>query len=1173
MLNEEEEEDGADSLSMKSGRSKDVPLVYGTEPGASDSKGQKVRHRAECSASSRSSLKRDRPQDRPADFSGESGPSGSKEKRTSDVGHQACRQCSSSHWDQGSSSGASGCPQCAERSGRRAAQSVGLQQLLQEHKKSLRRRCERVTEGSDAAGGGRPLSRIYTELHITEGLSEELQREPELKQLETASRKESLRHTAIRVQDIFRASAQQHTHIRVVVTSGVAGSGKTFLVHKFSLDWAEGLENQDVGVLVVLSFRELNLLGERPYSLLSLLAVFHPTLQKLTAEELAVCKLLFIFDGLDESRLSLDFSGSRRLLDISQQSSVGELLTNLIQGDLLPSARVWITSRPAAAHQIPPACVDRLTEVRGFTDAQKEEYFRKRLSKNKLRKRVISHIQTSRSLHIMCGIPVFCWITATVLEHMLSTEPRGELPRTLADMYTHFTLIQMQRKQLQHHEGHETGPQELTEADGELLLNLSRMEFEHLEDGKVTLQQVLERCGLDVSKVSLYSVCTQILLSIQEFLAAVDMFFWLAYKKKCIPLTVLAGDDHDFPSLNNFLEIMVLKCLRSQNGILDLFVRLLHGLALRSNWRHLKFLLGRTRSSPETVRRVMKKLKEISSDETSLDSRMKIFHCVTEMEELSVHQQIQEFLKSEKVSDREFPDSHCSALACIMQTYGLVLDEFHLKEYNASIAGRLSLMSTMKNCRKAFVNDFVLPICQYEAIATVLKCDSSHLKHLDLKSSYLLDPLTNVLCAGLESPNCKLETLGLFRCRIPDPSCPPLSTLKSNPSLLKHLKHLDLSFNRLNDSAIERLRGVLESPLCVLETLILMRCWLSETSCSSLVSALTSNPSLLKHLNLAQNELPDSAVEQLCGLLQNPLCVLETLGLIGCLQSETSCCSVTSALKSNPSHLKHLELNVTKQLDPNVTKQLDPAVEHLCGFLESPLCRLETLMFRACEISCCSVASALKSNPSFLKHLNLRMNHLQDSAAEQLCGFLESPLCRLETLNLNSCKLSEISCCSVVSALTSSPSFLKQLKHLYLNGNRLPDSAVEQLCGFLESPLCILETLSLDGCFLSAISCYSVASALKSNPSLLKHLNFSCNHLHDSAFQQLCGFLRSPLCRLESLRLLSCDLSKISSSSLVSALMSNTSLHLKFLDVTGFSMSRSERLQLCDLMGGFPLRL
>uniref|UniRef100_A0AAZ3QTY1 NACHT, LRR and PYD domains-containing protein 12-like n=1 Tax=Oncorhynchus tshawytscha TaxID=74940 RepID=A0AAZ3QTY1_ONCTS len=817
-----------------------------------------------------------------------------------------------------------------------------------ELKSHLKEKFQCVFEGIAKQGNPTLLNKIYTELYITEGGTGEVNNEHELRQIETTTRKQARPETAIKCNNIFKPLTGQDKRIRTVLTKGVAGIGKTVSVQKFILDWAEGKANQDVQFVFSFPFRELNLMKGEKHTLIELLNHFSMETKESRISNYDKNKVLFIFDGLDECRLPLDFQKNKICCDVTKSTSVDVLLTNLIKGNLLPSALLWITTRPAAANKIPPECVDQVTEVRGFNDPQKEEYFRKRFRDEHLASRIISHIKTSRSLHIMCHIPVFCWISATVLEHMLKHK-REEVPKTLTEMYTHLVVFHTKQNNEKYLGKEETGP----DWNEESILSLGKLAFQQLVKGNLIFyEEDLKESGIDVNEASVYSgLCTQLFkeecglyqdkvycfvhLSIQEFLAAVYVFLSFSNNNENLmaePQTTSSNDCLLKPEVTVY-KSAVDKALQSETGNLDLFLRFLLGLSLESNQKHLRGLLTKTGSSSQSHEETVNYIKEKISENPSPERCINLFHCLNELNDHSLVEEIQSYLRSGSVSSDELLPAQWSALVFVLLTSEKELDVFDLKKYSRSEEGLLRLLPVVKASRAALLSGCGVTEEGCGSLVSALKSNPSHLRELDLSNNDLKDSGVKLLSDGLGNPHCKLETLRLSGCQVTEEGCASLvSALKSNPT---HPRELDLSNNDLKDSGVKLLSAGLGNPHCKLETLRLSGCLVTEEGCGSLVSALKYNSSHLRELDLSNNDLKDSGVELLSAGLGNPHCKLETLRLSGCLVTEEGCCSLVSALRSNPSHLRELDLSYNH---PG-----DSGVRLLSARLEDPHCRLEKL--------------------------------------------------------------------------------------------------------------------------------------------------------------------------------------------------------------------------------------
>ncbi|XP_065326211.1 NLR family CARD domain-containing protein 3-like [Pelmatolapia mariae] len=771
-----------------------------------------------------------------------------------------------------------------------------LQNCQPKLKSKLKKKFQCVFEGIAKAGNPTLLNQIYTELYITEGGTAEVNNEHEVRVIETANRTPDKPETTIKQEDIFKDSLEKQELIRTVLTKGVAGIGKTVITQKFSLNWAEDKANQDIQFIFPFTFRELNVLKQKKFSLVELVHHFFTE-----TKEAGICsfedfQVMFIFDGLDECRPPLDFHNTESVTDVTVPTAVNVLLTNLIRGKLLPYAHIWITTRPAAADQIPPEYVHRVTEIRGFTDPQKEEYFRKRFRDEEQASRIISHIKTSRSLHIMCHIPVFSWITATVLEDVLKTREGGQLPKTLTEMYIHFLVVQAKVNKVKYDGGVETDPHWSPETRN-MVESLGKLAFDQLQKGNLIFYQSdLTECGIDIRSASVYSgVFTQIFkeerglyqdkvfcfihLTVQEFLAALHVH--LTFIKSGLNLLeeqqIIFKSQITESAKKHFYKSAVNEALRSPNGHLDLLLRFLLGFSLQPNQTLLRGLLKQKGSSLQTNQDTALYIKEKISENLSAEKSINLFHCLNELNDHSLVEEIQQSLRSGSLSTDKLSPAQWSALVFILLSSEKDLNVFDLKKYSSSEEALLRLLPVVKASNKALLSVCNLPKKCCESLPSVLSSQSSSLKELDLSINQLQDSGLQLLSSGLQSLNCKLNMLRLSQCNFSERSCEALSLVISSQS--SSLRELDLSNSDLQDSGVKYLFVGLESPNCKLEILSLSGCLITEESCTSLASALSSNPSHLRELDLSYNHPGASGTKLLSAGLKDPRWRLDTLRL------------------------------------------------------------------------------------------------------------------------------------------------------------------------------------------------------------------------------------------------------------------------------------------------------
>ncbi|XP_059425967.1 protein NLRC5-like isoform X2 [Carassius carassius] len=1055
--------------------------------------------------------------------------------------------------------------------------------FIHQLKCSLKNKYQCVFEGIAKQGDSTLLKNIYTDLYITQGCREQVNFEHEVRQIEVTSRRQESQEIPVECTKLFEAP-EQDKQIRAVLTKGVAGIGKSISVQKFIVDWAEGKENQDISFMFPLPFREMNLKEKENLSLMDLITQFFPETKGLNLARRNTFKVLFILDGLDECRLPLNFGGNVTWADILSPSSLDVLLTNLIKGNLLPSALIWITTRPAAASKIPPDYIDRLTEIRGFSDTQKVEYFKKRFTDENQAKEIIDHFKKSKSLFIMCHIPVFCWISATVFQSILEEKRKNlknneagdssktlqesnteDTPKTLTQMYTHFLRFQIQQSR-QKYDGEYTPD---VSWDKDAILSLGKLAFQQLEKNNLIFYDTdLEACGINASKASVYSsMCTQIFkeergiivgtmycfvhLSIQEFIAALYAHLFLDKNNT----SVFAQDSTEQANKNEamvgLVKTAVDKALESDNGHLDLFLRFFLALSLRSNRQLLRGLLTQQHCNEQDYKEIVQYIKLKLEDNPSPERSINLFYCLNELNDQTLVEEIQNHLSKGSLSSGDLSPSHWSALAFVLLTSEEELEDFELQKFKKSDECLIRLSSVIRTSKRALLNDCNLTEKSCPALATLLGSDNS-LKELNINNNNLQDSGVKKICSGLKMLKCELEILRLSNCSFTEEGYKALAlALRSNPS---HLIELDLAGNDPRQSGVNQLSNVLQNGYCKLKILRLNDCNLTD-KCCSVLSKLLGSETNLKELNMNNNNLQDSGVTYLCTGLKNKKCKLEILRLCKCDLTEKSCSDLASVLNSDFNSLKDLDLSSNNLHDSGV-KLLSEGLREKC--------KLQKLRFSNCSITeegYKALASALGSHPSHLIELDLTGNDPGQSGVEELIDLLQDGKCTLKNIRFLKCPGAQEVCECLTDVLGKSPLLLKELD---LSGDILEDLDGEKFSLLLMDSHSKVENINVNDCELTEKSC-SVLATVLSSKTIMKEVNLNNSRLLDSGVKEICEGLKNPVCELKILKLSNCSITEKGYKALASALRSNPS-HLIELDLTGNDPGESGVKELTDLL-------
>ncbi|XP_028825590.1 NLR family CARD domain-containing protein 3 [Denticeps clupeoides] len=927
-------------------------------------------------------------------------------------------------------------------------------------------------------------------LLVVEGLTDLQEREHDLTQLSVTRGGGPLHGRPLRLDRLLLPLTHASPSPRVCLTVGVAGSGKSRLVRRFVNLWSKGCIHQEITLVLPVACWELG-----AYDRLSADRMMRMLLPS-AAEGVEVggaCKVLLVIDGLEEFRSPLNFADTAPTSDPKREIPIADLFTNIIRGNLLPGAMLWLLCRPGVGARIPAGLVDRVTEVPPLSHTNIRYYLHTRSFTHTLNEQLVwSHLTSQKPLLVLCSIPAICrTVTDTLLCLVEDGTEDKPLPQTLTEVYAHYCWPLPQSSDWSRSSARKQ------------LGALGKLAFYSLLRGRHTHTESEARAyGLDLPpppgtlgcrvlqrEASVYSgpgVCVWRFthLSLQEFLAAV--FYYSSSRRAMFDLFSESGvswprlgfSSHYRAALQRAEQLHAAAQKADQSNTaanLQLFQSFLTGLLSPAIFEVLGVALGISRDEHSAHRVAVATALQlgvagIGGGAVTMHS-VSLVACLAEMRQTELLRSVEDDLIGCRLQGKLTPPT-CAVLAYLLQVSAICTDDTNLSSCLDHSALK-KLLPQLLYCNNLRLDCNELKDDAMDLLGSLLSAKDCHIQILSLADNFISNkgakPLSRALLV-----NRTLTGLDLRGNNIGSKGAKSLAeALKMNHVIVS----INLQNNHIEDEGARALAEVLQSNRKLI-SLNLQKNSITADGVKRIAESLKKNQTL-KELNISSNQVGDAGAAALAQALTINHS-LQSLRLQSSSVSDRGVTALTQALRLNHGLTSLILRENSVRVDG--ARALARALQD-----NHTLEELDLTANLLHDEGVTAVAAAVKVNRALVS-LHLQWNFMKSGAAQALAHSLLSNT-HLKLLDLQENTLGDEGVVSLATALKTNST----LCVLYLQGVSAGRAGAVALAEALMVNK-TLHTLDLRGNSVGMGGAKALSSALKTNRSL-RSLNLQENAL------------------------------------------------------------------------------